>query len=134
MVRLAASFAITLLANAIALVIGAQVLTDMSLSAGGFIIAVLLFTGSAMLAEPFFRQLAMRSTPALLGSTALISALVSLIVTASVTEGLQISGATTWVLATILVWVVALVARFLLPLVLFKKTLASARNGGGRLA
>jgi hypothetical protein len=45
------------------------------------------------------------------------------------TDGLRISGLTTWVLATVVVWAAALAANLLLPLVIFKRVLAEARDG-----
>lgn len=129
MIRLVATGVIALLANAIALLVGAQLLDDMSLDALGFVIAVLIYTGAAVLAEPLIRQMALKNAPALLGSSSLVATLVSLVITALVSDGLQISGGTTWVLATVIVWAVALAARLLLPLVLFKKALANARDG-----
>lgn len=131
MIRLVATAVVTLIADAIALVVAAQVLDDMSLSTGGFALAVVLFAATGLLIQPLLRQVAITNAPALLGSTALVATLVSLIVTALVSDGLQISGGVTWVLATIIVWVVALVARMLLPLVIFKKALASQRSSSG---
>ncbi|ATQ28918.1 hypothetical protein CS378_09370 [Rhodococcus ruber] len=127
MVRLLASAVVALLANALALLVGAWVLPGMSLDGVAFVIAVALFTVTAMLVDPLLRQLAVTKTPALLGSSALVSTLVALIVTSLVSDGLQIRGAATWILATVIVWAVALVARMLLPLVVFKKTLAKNR-------
>ncbi|MGW3483403.1 phage holin family protein [Rhodococcus indonesiensis] len=127
MVRLLASAVVALLANALALLVGAWVLPGMSLDGVAFVIAVALFTVTAMLVDPLLRQLALTKTPALLGSSALVSTLVALIVTSLVSDGLQIRGAATWILATVIVWAVALVARMLLPLVVFKKTLAKNR-------
>jgi hypothetical protein len=75
------------------------------------------------------RQVALRNATALLGSSALIATLVSLVVTVIVSDGLRISGAVTWVLATVLVWVIALVTRLLLPVVIFKRLLSGARDG-----
>ncbi|MGX7730701.1 phage holin family protein [Rhodococcus sp. 2H158] len=127
MVRLLASTVVALLANALALLVGAWVLPGMTLDGVAFVIAVVLFTVAAMLVDPLLRQLAVTKTPALLGSSALISTLVALIVTSLVSDGLQIRGAATWILATVIVWAVALIARMLLPLVIFKKTLAKRR-------
>lgn len=115
---------ISLIANAVALLVADLVLEDVSVGAAGFVLAVLIFTAVAVIIEPLLRQMALRNVPAILGSTALVATLVSLIVTVVVTDDLSISGALTWVLATVLVWVVAIVARLLLPLVLFKKVLA----------
>ena len=131
MIRLVATGVIALLANAIALVVAAQLLEDMSLDGVAFVIAVLIFTGVAVLAEPLIRQMALKNVPALLGSSSLVATLVSLLVTALVSDGLQISGGTTWVLATVVVWAVALLGRLLLPMVLFKKALSNARDRNG---
>ncbi|MBX3287578.1 MAG: phage holin family protein [Actinobacteria bacterium] len=128
MIRLVATGVIALLANAVALVVGALVLDDMSLDVLGLVIAVLVYTGVAVLAEPLIRQMALKSAPVLLGSSSLVATLISLVITAIVSDGLRISGGTTWVLATVIVWAVALAARLLLPLVLFKKALAEARD------
>ena len=94
----------------------------------GFLIALLIFTVTGVLIEPLLRQTAVRSAPALLGSTALIPTLISLVVTALVSNGLQISGFTTWILATILVWLIALAARFLLPFIIFRRTFEELRE------
>lgn len=100
----------------------------MSLSSFAFVIAVVIFTVSVILIDPLLRQVAMTKTPVLIGSSALISTLIALIVTALVSNGLRIDGITTWILATVIVWAVALVARLLLPYIVFKKTLAKRRS------
>ena len=58
-----------------------------------------------------------------------LTTLASLILTSVLTDGLRISGLTTWVLATVVVWAAALAANLLLPLVIFKRVLAEARDG-----
>lgn len=128
MVRLVAVAVVSIIANAVGLVVAALVLDRMGLDVAGFVIAVLIFTGVAVLIEPMIRQTAMKNAPALLGSTALIATLISLVVTTLVSDGLRISGALTWVLATVIVWVVALLARLLLPLIIFKKVLAARQS------
>lgn len=126
MMRLIASAVIAIIANAIGLVVASLLLEDMSLGALGFIIAVLIFTGVAVLIEPLMRQIALKNAPAILGSSSLIAVLISLVVTAVVSSSLSISGLVTWVLATVIVWAVALAGRLLLPMVIFKKVLAEA--------
>ncbi|HMS89093.1 MAG TPA: phage holin family protein [Acidimicrobiales bacterium] len=129
MIRLAARALISLLANAVGLVVAAQLLDDMSLSVAGFVTASLIFTVVAVVSEPLIRQIALKNVPAILGSSALIATLASLILTSVLTDGLRISGLTTWVLATVVVWAAALAANLLLPLVIFKRVLAEARDG-----
>ncbi|MCB1031551.1 MAG: phage holin family protein [Acidimicrobiales bacterium] len=128
MIRILASAVVGLVANAIALIVGSLVLPEFSLGTSGFIVAVISFTGTGILIEPLLRQMAMKQLPVLLGSTALVSTLVGLIVTSLVTDSLSIDGLTTWLAAVVIVWVVALVARLLLPLVIFKKVLAERRS------
>lgn len=126
--RLAASAVVALIADAVALLVAALLIDDVELGASGFIVAVAVFALVDVLVQPLLRQLAIKSTPALLGSVALVSTLVSLIVAAVLTDGLSISGLGTWVLATVVVWAVALAARLLLPLVIFKRVLGEARD------
>jgi hypothetical protein len=131
MIRLAATAFISFLANAIALIVGAQLLPDMALDVSGFVIAVFIFTAAMVLVEPLTRQVALKNAPALLGSTALVATVLGLIATAVLSDGLRISGLTTWVLATIVVWLTALAGRLLLPVVMFKKILAQRSSSGG---
>ena len=124
MIRLVALGVIALVANAVAILVTAWALDDVGLDAVGFVLEVAIFTGVMLLIEPFLKKLALTHARVLLGSTALIATLIALVVTVALTDGLTISGAGTWVLATVLVWAIALVARLLLPLVIFKRTLA----------
>lgn len=103
-IRTIARAALSLLANAVALVVAAVLLDKVSLTLGGFVLAVAVFTGVAIVVEPLIRQTAVRNAPAILGSTALVATLVSLIVTVILTDGLQISGSLTWIMATVVVW------------------------------
>ncbi|WP_068154802.1 phage holin family protein [Rhodococcus phenolicus] len=127
MMRLLATAVVALIANAIALLVGAWVLTDMSLTPVAFLIAVVIFTVVAVVIDPLIRQVSMTKAPVLIGSSALVSTLVALIVTALISDGLQISGIGTWILATVIVWAVSVIARLVLPLVIFRKTLAARK-------
>ncbi|MEM9040878.1 MAG: hypothetical protein AAGD33_13350 [Actinomycetota bacterium] len=131
MVRFLISVGIALLTNAIALVVAALVLDDMSLEFSGFIVAVIIFTGVYTLAQPFLTQQALSRASALRGGVALIATLVSLVVTAIVSDSLQIDGLTTWLLAMLIVWIAALIGAWLLPLVLLKRVLDDDDEGGG---
>jgi len=51
------------------------------------------------------------------------------VVTTLVSDGLSISGAVTWVLATVIVWAAALVAGLILPAIFVKKAVTNAREG-----
>jgi len=72
-------------------------------------------------------KLALGHAEFLLGGTALISTVVALAVTSWISDSLQISGATTWVLATLIVWLAAMLAGLLLPALFLKKAATTTR-------
>lgn len=119
--RLILSILLQLVANAIALVVAAALLDQMTLHVDGFLIAVGVYTLLSIVVSPMLRQAALKKSSALLGSTALIVALIALIGTSVLTNGLQIRGLSTWILATVIVWAGALIATALLPFVIFKR-------------
>ena len=121
MVRWLISIAIHLAANAIALWVADLVLDDMSIEWSAFLLAVVIFTLVEVIAEPLITRMALRSAPALRGSVALVVTFLGLVVTALVTDGLNIDGATTWILATIIVWLGGLLAGLILPAIFLKR-------------
>jgi uncharacterized membrane protein YvlD (DUF360 family) len=116
-----------LVANAVGLIVAAAVLDGMTLDAAGFIVAVIAFTVAFALMQPFLAVQLRRGGSAALGGVALIATLASLIITTLITDGLSISGAGTWVAATVIVWVAALLAAFILPFLGLKKYLEERR-------
>ena len=58
---------------------------------------------------------------------------VGLLVTTWLTSGLTITGARSWVMATLVVWLFTVIAMLVLPLVIFKKPLASPGGPGSML-
>jgi putative membrane protein len=127
MVRLLVSALFAVIASAIGLIVADALLDDMSLTASGFVIAVLIFSVVLLLIEPFIQKVALTKATALRGSTALVATFVALVVTAIASDSLNIDGATTWLLATIIVWGVGLLAAVVLPLVLFKNIMQGVR-------
>jgi uncharacterized membrane protein YvlD (DUF360 family) len=128
MVRFLVATLISVLASAVGLLVAAAVLDDMSVTASGFIIAVAIFTAVNALATPFLANVARKGATALLGAVALISTLVALIVTHAISDSLSIKGLTTWVIAAVIVWLAGLVAAIIIPVLLVKAGVQSARN------
>jgi putative membrane protein len=118
---------IALVANAIGLIVAAVVLDDVRLNVASFVVAVVIFTAVFVLLQPFLAVQLRRMGPGMLGAVSLIATLVSLIVTDLLTDGLSISGVLTWILAALIVWLVALVATLLLPFLGLKKYLDERR-------
>lgn len=127
MIRFLVRTLIALVANAIGLIVAAIVLDDVELDATSFVVAVVIFTAVFVLLQPFLAVNLRRMGPGMLGAVSLLATLVSLIVTDLLTDGLSISGVLTWILAALIVWLVALVATLLLPFLGLKKFLDERR-------
>lgn len=130
MMRLVASICLELLANAIGLLFAFWILRPaFTIDWIGFIIVVAIFTAARFILAPLVMKLSMRYARMLIGGISLVTIFLSLLVTSLLTNNLVITGASTWILATLIVWVFGVAAMLLLPMVIFKKTLAAARNG-----
>jgi putative membrane protein len=125
MIRFLAQTTVSLLANAIALVVASMLLAGFTINGLAFAVAVCIFTASTVILGPLIAKLATRSAPYLLGGIALVTTFVGLLVTTLVTDGLSITGMATWAVATLIIWVATVVASLVLPRFLFKEVLGS---------
>ena len=89
MIRFIVRTGIALAANAVGLLVAAAVLDGVQLDAGGFIVAVIVFTVAYALMLPFLASQLRRRNSSAIGGVALIAALVGLVVTDVVTDGLH---------------------------------------------
>jgi putative membrane protein len=128
MIRFLISTGLHLLGNAIGLIVAALFLDDMSLDGVAFVIALLIFTAVEVLAQPLIRKFAVKHAEPMLGGVALVTTFVGLVITDVFSDGLQIEGAWTWVLATIIVWLVAMVAAIILPAIFLKNAVENRRD------
>jgi putative membrane protein len=128
MIRFLLSIVITFAANAVGLLVAAALLEGMSVSGTAFVIAVAIFTLIQAVVGPMIRQAAVKNAQALLGGTAFVVTFVGLLVTSLISDGLRIEGVSTWVLATVIVWVAALLATLVLPLLFVKKAVEERRS------
>jgi putative membrane protein len=128
MLILLARLALAVLANAVGLLMAGFILDGFNVTGVAFVAAVAIFTIVQVIVDPLITKIALTSVPALRGGVALVTTFISLLITSLVSSGIQIDGATTWVLATLVVWLFSLVGTLLLPLVLFKKTLEKAKS------
>jgi len=122
-IRVIVRTAVMLLANAVGLIVASLVLDGMDIDVTSFIVAVVIFTVVLALMTPFMASQLRRSRSSALGGVALIATLISLIVTDLISDGFSIDGIGTWIAATVIVWVVSLLAAFILPFLGLKKYL-----------
>ncbi|MFZ4719828.1 MAG: phage holin family protein [Ilumatobacteraceae bacterium] len=127
MIRFLVRLLIQVLAAAVGLIVAAAILEDMTISGTAFIVAVLIFVAVNALTGPFVAKSAMRNQSALLGAVALVSTLIALVVTAWLSDGLSITGLTTWLLAGVIVWLAGIIAALIIPVLLVKAGIKSAR-------
>ncbi len=128
MIRLLLRTVLALLGNALGLWIASLLLDDMSVSGAAFVVAVVIFTVLTAVLQPLITKIAEQNAPALQGGSALATTLLALVITDLVSDGLSISGLTTWLLATIIVWLATVLAAVLLPMFLFKDRLDDGSN------
>jgi hypothetical protein len=127
MLRLIARIVLELLANAIGLAAAYWILRpDFTIDVVGFLMVVAIFSAVRFILAPLMMKLSLLYARALMGGCALVTIFVALLVTSLLSDHLTITGAITWVFATLIVWLFGVAAMLLLPLVIFKKTLAAA--------
>ena len=127
MIRLVVRTLVALAANAVGLIVATLVIDGFDLNVTGFIVAVIVFTITFALMQPFLIAQLRRGPAAVLGGVSLIATLVSLIATVALTDGLSIDGLSAWILGTLVVWLAALLAAFILPFLGLRKFMDERR-------
>jgi uncharacterized membrane protein YvlD (DUF360 family) len=122
-IRLLVRTAITLAGSALGLIVASLVLDGVEINAASFVVAVVIFTAIVALLQPFLAVQLRRLAPQALGGVALVATLAALIITDLVSDGFSISGIGDWIAATVIVWLVSLLAVFILPFLGLKKYL-----------
>jgi hypothetical protein len=128
MIRFLIRAAIFLASAAIGLLVAKLVLDDMTIDASSFVAVVVIFAVLQSVLAPFIAKVTARNAPALLGATGLISTFLALLVADVASDGMSISGASTWLLATLIVWLVTMLATLLLPMILVMAGVEKARD------
>ena len=124
MLRFLIRLAIYLGTAALALVITSLILTGFRISASGFLIAIGVFALAQSILTPFIVNMARKYAPAVLGGIGLVSTFVALLIASFFPGGITISGIDTWVLASLIVWLITALGGWLLPLLLLRGKLA----------
>ncbi len=122
MVRTLISALIFTLANLIGLLIASLLLTGFKVGFTGILFAAVLLSIIEAIAGPLIQKYSAKNVPALQGGVALVTTFVGLGITNLVLPSMHIQGITTWLAATLLVWLGALIAQIVLPKFLVKET------------
>jgi hypothetical protein len=100
---------------AIGLLVAAWVVPGVSVSASGFIVAVVLFSAAQTILSVFILKLPRAYASLLLGGTGLALTVVALGLASALTHGLSIRGVASWFAATIVVWLVTTLGAISVP-------------------
>lgn len=124
--------AIYVATSALGLLVGTWLLDGFNLAFEGFIVAVLVFAVAQSVLGPFIFRMTNRYVPAAIGGFGLISTLIALFVASLFPNGLTITGVSTWISATLIVWVATTLGSWLLPLIFLKKRLEQRAAAKGQ--
>ena len=128
MIKFIARAVLVLLANATGIILATVLLSGFSVHLSGFITSVVFFTIFELLFEPFIVKMAVRYLPALRGGIALVTTFVGLLLTSLFTSGLEIQGLSTWLLASLIIWITVVIMGVVLPMFLFRNILQTAKS------
>ncbi|MFE6735582.1 phage holin family protein [Microbacterium sp. NPDC057650] len=128
MIRFLINVLISLVTAALGLLVCMWTLPGFSIDWPGFLIAVLVFTIAQAILGPFIFNVARQHASALLGGIGLVSTFVALLIASFFPSGIVLSGIGTWVLATLIVWIITALGTWLLPLLFFKKKVEQGRS------
>jgi hypothetical protein len=117
---------VLLVSWAIGLLVAAWIVPGVSVSASGFIVAVVLFSAAQATLSLFIVKLPRAYASLLLGGAGLVLTLVALILASASTHGLTIHGVASWIATTVVVWLVTTVGAISLPEVLVRDAARSA--------
>jgi len=121
MTRLLLRLLVFLGSAALGLLAAHLLLDDFVLSVAGFVAAVVIFAIAQSLLAPLTESMARKHAPALLGGVGIISTFAALLIATLFAGGLSITGAATWILATLIVWFVTAIAAWVLPKFVLKE-------------
>lgn len=128
MIRFMIRIAVFLASSALGLAAASLILTDFRIQAAGFITAVIVFTVAQGILAPFIFKMTRQYASALIGGVGLLSTYVALLIASLFSGGLQITGVSTWILATLIVWLVTALGTWLLPLAVLKNQAGSSTS------
>lgn len=129
MIRFLIRTLIFFVSAAVGLLVAAALLDDVTVTASGFFIVVVVFAVIQTIIAPFLARVAQRNASALLGGIGLISTFVALVLAVLIGDSLTIDGgAVNWLATTVIVWLATALATLLLPILLVKAGVESARE------
>jgi hypothetical protein len=125
--------AIYLVSAALGLVVAALIVDDVHLTAGGFVVALIIFLLAQWILTPLVMKMTRKYANAFIGGVGIVSTFVALLIASIIGDGLSITGGIgPWVLAAVIVWLVTAIATLVLPMIFLRNRVQDRKGGGAR--
>lgn len=121
MIRFLINTAIFFLSALVGLLVADLILDDFSITPTSYVFVAIIFAVIQAILAPLILKMVHKNASAFIGGVGLISTFVALFITNILSDGLTITGLTTWILATLIVWLAGAIAAFILPFFMVKK-------------
>ena len=118
---------IFLASAALGLWIASLFVDGFTVTASGFLVVVLVFAALQSILTPWFQSITQRHANALTGAVGLVSTVAALFVATLVGDGLTITGTTAWIVGSLTVWLVTMLATLILPLIFLRNRVEKRR-------
>jgi uncharacterized membrane protein YvlD (DUF360 family) len=123
LIRTAVFFASAL----IGLLVADLVLSGLSVDGESYLSVAIIFALIQAVLSPLILKMTLTNGSAFTGGVGIISTFAALLITSWISDGLTISGASTWILAALIVWLAGAIAAFVLPFFVLKKVVENNR-------
>jgi hypothetical protein len=120
-VRIIARIAVGLVTSAIALAVAWLLLDDFDMDIVAFPVVVVIFTVVGAFTHPVIEAMIEKNVQLLASFVGLVVAFLTLLITDVISSDLSISGVTTWVLASLIVWCGGILADIIVGRWLFRR-------------
>lgn len=129
MIRFLVNLAVYMAAAAIGLFVADMVVSGLSITYPiGFLTAVVIFGLIQAIVSPLLGRLTERRAEMLTGGVGLLSALVALLITSLMSDGLTLDGVGAWISASLIIWLASMLAGFILTLTVAKRVVQRVRD------
>lgn len=129
MIRFLINLVVYFVSALVGIIVADLVFPGFSVKVGfSYVVVAAIFAVIQAILSPMVRSLTERRASAFMGGVGLLSTFVALFLTSLISGYFDIDGIGTWFGATVVVWLFAAIAAFILPFLLVKRAVKEVRN------
>ena len=103
-------------------------LSGLSIAVSSYFTVAIIFALIQAIISPLVFKMTAKNANAFIGGVGLLSVFVSLLITNILLSGITVTGFSTWILASLIIWLVTAIAAFILPFIVAKNVVEERRN------